>query len=448
MSQLSIRRREFLAACCSGVAAGCLGFGSDRFEPGTILYKNEGRSEPLSDGFLASPRTDWPEFQYNARNHGFNPDVSSGPGRRVQVKWVYDTVPGDYNPDVNSEVILGEAALSDGKVFIARREFFDDPVHQPSKLYVLDARTAREIWQTTLPFEVRTSPTMADRYVFIGGDSHAICVDRINREIEWAREFRNRPEWEEYDRKYATGPPAVGEGRVFFGTVNGYFYAFELETGRELWSYKATELPDNSEPADDANLSVFDGPAAVVDGMVYIGNWNGFVYCFDAETGKVIWRNESLGRGGVQPGPTVVGDTLYANDHVDLVALDRHDGSLQWRFSEDPGRTCESLVYADDTIYVPSGPALESLSTIALDPSDRSIGWRFRGRPQASASTGPELLYVPMVGNLVAIDRELGDVVWELVTDSVIAGPPIITNEAVITIDEKGRVYGIGPESE
>lgn len=444
---MNIRRREFLAACCSGVAAGCLGFGSDTPEPGTILYK-EGRTEAISGGKLTTPESEWPMFQYNAENHGFNTDVSSGPGRRVQVKWIYNTGPSDVNTRRSDDALWGAPALSDGKVFVARGEFFDDPVQHASMLYVLDARTGREYWNVPIPYDIQTGPTVAGRFVFFGTETHAVCVDRIRREIRWAREFRDRPNWEDYNSKYATGSPAVGEGRVFFGVSNGYFYAYEAETGEHSWRYRATELPENTEPARSPNIPIFDGPAAVVDGTVYIGNWNGSVFAFDAATGEVRWRNESLGRGGVQPGPTVVGDTVYANDHVQLVALNREDGSFRWQFSEDPGHTRESPVYADGTIYVPSGPALESLSTIALDPTDRSIDWRFRGRPQESASAGLELLYVPMVGNLVAIDMGTGEVVWELVTDSVIGGPPIITDNAVITADEHGRVYGIGPETE
>jgi outer membrane protein assembly factor BamB len=97
------------------------------------------------------------------------------------------------------------------------------------------------------------------------------------------------------------------------------------------------------------------------------------------------------------PGPTVIDDTVYAVTQVELIAIDAIDGTVRWRYSEDPGSMKDAAIVHNGT-YVASGESYGSLAIAALDRRNRSVQWRVSGRPQSSCSAGPERRYVPLYG--------------------------------------------------
>ena len=62
---------------------------------------------------------------------------------------------------------------------------------------------------------------------------------------------------------------AIVDGVVYVGSYDGKVYALDAETGELVWSY-------------DTDDSVFSSPAAV-DGVVYIGSDDGHVCALDAK---------------------------------------------------------------------------------------------------------------------------------------------------------------------
>lgn len=81
--------------------------------------------------------------------------------------------------------------------------------------------------------------------------------------------------------------PIIYEGKVFqttFGDLDSgnedaaAFYAFDLETGEELWSTL------------DSGIMGALSTAAAADGMVVFSSEDGNLYCFDADTGEKLWE--------------------------------------------------------------------------------------------------------------------------------------------------------------
>src|SRR3990172_7326231 len=71
--------------------------------------------------------------------------------------------------------------------------------------------------------------------------------------------------------------PAVVEGVVYVGSYEGYLYALDAESGEMLWRFKAGDR-------------VYSSPA-VVEGVVYTGSGDGYLYALDADSGKMLWRD-------------------------------------------------------------------------------------------------------------------------------------------------------------
>jgi outer membrane protein assembly factor BamB len=72
-------------------------------------------------------------------------------------------------------------------------------------------------------------------------------------------------------------PPAVvvADGLVFVGSND--LYCFKASTGAKLWSFPLSNECDFT--------------PAVVEGHVYVGSVEGYVYCLDSTSGAQVWNN-------------------------------------------------------------------------------------------------------------------------------------------------------------
>jgi outer membrane protein assembly factor BamB len=70
--------------------------------------------------------------------------------------------------------------------------------------------------------------------------------------------------------------PAVANGVVYVGSVDGNVYALNASTGAKLWSFNAGDVVASS--------------PAVANGVVYIGSFDNKVYAFDQTGGALVRR--------------------------------------------------------------------------------------------------------------------------------------------------------------
>ncbi|MCA9419326.1 MAG: PQQ-binding-like beta-propeller repeat protein, partial [Candidatus Omnitrophica bacterium] len=84
--------------------------------------------------------------------------------------------------------------------------------------------------------------------------------------------------------KFDTGGPvrstaAIVGDRVFIGSNDGFLYALDKATGKEIWKF---ETEDSIEAAP-----------LYRNGTLYFGSADSFFYAVDAETGKEKWKYET-----------------------------------------------------------------------------------------------------------------------------------------------------------
>ncbi len=119
------------------------------------------------------------------------------------------------------------------------------------------------------------------------------------------------------------GAPTVYDGKVYFGSNDGFIYVVRAETGEIVWSYETGNC-------------VYSTPA-IVDGTVYFTSWDGNVYALDSETGKMKWKtkiDEQVSASpAVKDGIVVVGGAFDG----DLAGLNAETGEIVWRFTTKGG---------------------------------------------------------------------------------------------------------------
>lgn len=110
------------------------------------------------------------------------------------------------------------------------------------------------------------------------------------------------------------------------------------------------------ETASDLVSYGVNSPPVVTENYVFITTFIE-VFCFDAETGKQVWRGPAM--DGIQSQPTVLGDRVIVNSAgfqaVDphIRAFDTATGDERWRY--DTGHFSDSTPAVDDgSVYVSS----------------------------------------------------------------------------------------------
>jgi glycerophosphoryl diester phosphodiesterase/outer membrane protein assembly factor BamB len=192
-----------------------------------------------------------------------------------------------------------------------------------------------------LQFDAGYEPVVSGGLVIVGSSR--------NDSVTAFDELTGTERW----RFFTDGPvrfaPAVWNDRVFFGSDDGCLYCVKLESGELIRKFRA--VPSRRKLLGNKRMiSVWPvrGGPVVADDRVYFaaGVWpmeGVFVYCLDAETGKVVWLNDRLGHrfgkhphgteaiGGLAPqGYLVVnGDELVVPCSTAYPAtLDRRTGKL------------------------------------------------------------------------------------------------------------------------
>lgn len=255
----------------------------------------------------------------------------------------------------------------------------------------------------------------------------------------------------------AIHPVVVGQ-RVFFGSsVDHQLHCVDLVTGAEAWTFFSGG-PIRLAPT-------------ITDGRVYFGSDDGFAYCLTAADGKLLWkvrggpteewllaRGEMVSRWPVRTGVLVdrgvayFGAGIFPHDDVFLHAVKAADGTLIWKqdnvSSLDAGRNDLSpqgyLLASDDLLVVPSGRTLPAVFDRATGRMlhKREFGWRSTaggvvGGVQALLADGQ--LYSAGPHHVLAMEQKTGDVGfgWFDGRQMVVSGDAayIATGEAVARLN-------------
>lgn len=220
---------------------------------------------------------------------------------------------------------------------------------------------------------------------------------------------------------YAT--PAVVEGCVYFGTASRPAFYKLSPDGKLKWSYS---LPgrDRGDPAGIKEPLGVYGSALVTDDAVYFGDLNGFLYALDRRTGKELWKLDTRGKDWPEAHPTnasfaspiladgkvvfaggafeqwIAGESSYrgCSGRGFVVALEPRTGKILWKY--DVGPKPEPL---DPPVTIRDswgehvfhcGPATSTVwSTPSFDPTAKTIffGTDTNNSPRRPTKDDPRL---------------------------------------------------------
>ncbi len=251
-------------------------------------------------------------------------------------------------------------------------------------------------------------------------------------------------------------------------TTTAYFPSYRHSWPREGQSvqgvsFASTDFPPPAQPAWRYQT---EGPvrasAAIVNGIAYVGSYDGWLYALDVALGRRLWRFPA--EGPITGAPAWADDRLYfgteAGD-VFCVAQPRKDGpptgQMVWRYRTSAAVTASPLVTASGLVIVGScdgyvygldraggrliwkistgGPVLASASKMS-----RSIpaGVDDTGTPTMQSSG---VLVGSSDGKLYAIEEVKGRIVWTFTTDGPITAATAVLDNRLFVANRGGSLY-------
>jgi alcohol dehydrogenase (cytochrome c) len=128
---------------------------------------------------------------------------------------------------------------------------------------------------------------------------------------------------------------------TYYGAYDGQRYsaldqitAANVKNLKLAWQFQAGVIGLIANPATYA----FEATPIVVDGVMYVSGWDGYVWALDAATGKIFWRyrhaiplDVPMCCGNVNRGVAVAqGKVIFATQNGHVVALDAITGLPVW----------------------------------------------------------------------------------------------------------------------
>lgn len=284
----------------------------------------------------------------------------------------------------------------------------------------------------------------------------AICVNRRTGEIDQNVELlvKDAPQPIHKMNSYASPTAILADGRLLcsFGAYG--FICIDTETGSVLW--RNTELEINHENGP-GSTPVLWGDRVV---QHYDGSDTQFIAALDANTGKVVWRQDRSGKLREDPQlkksygtPLVVethGRPTLVSPASDWVyGYDPESGRELWKvpYGELGFSTVPRPVAGNGYVYLCTGFMKSQLIALRLadDPEQTpTIAWRYDKQvPHISSPllVGAHLYIVSDGGIATCLDAKTGEPAWRKRLGGNFAASPLHADGKVYFCNRSGETF-------
>lgn len=295
---------------------------------------------------------------------------------------------------------------------------------------------------------IRSPPALADGVVFLGSVNGVLrAVATETGETLWSKSASGAT----FSGTRRT--PTVADGRVYYTTSLGTMVARTTD-GKHLWTFEA-DAPVHPSSPDDAER-IYGSNPVVGDGRVYVNAGDG-IYGIDARNGAVRWKVPVV---ETAPNSPAYADGAVYYGRVDgyLVAADAETGDPLWSYDAGYGVSLESPTVADGVVYAAAydGGEEGKRSVFAVDAADGAELWTYdveKGVAE-SVSVADGSVFVPgRAGTLHALNADDGSRLWRRSlgeTASATGAATVVGDTVYVAANVHGRepprLFGIGTD--
>lgn len=269
----------------------------------------------------------------------------------------------------------------------------DGAAYNRSTFFYVDSTKPKVRWRVLMDTASKTTPTISDSMVYIGGYDGTARAYTISGKFRWqyqtgggiagqillqgdkvyvGSEDRNlyclnaangKMAWKFEAEEPIYSAPVTDGKAIYFGCGNGAFYGVDAVTGKQIWK--------NNEATNNIEIKPF-----LSDGKVYYGAWDTFIYCVNTADGKLVWKH--VGQGS------------------------SHGGAAIYYSPADCGPVvCKGVVFTPDRKYEMSLSDLATGNVISSMDSVAGVGLSMDGQSVYLRRTNNKLDKVDSTGKIV-----------------------------------------------
>lgn len=309
----------------------------------------------------------------------------------------------------------------------------------------------------------KSSPIVDDSRIYVGSDQGKMVALDFNGNLLW--EFSA-----DYHEHGIHSSPIIADGKLIFSGYDGTVYALNKDDGSLLWKNRISSYCGSSPVYDASTNLVYIGtenstlkgtlaaldadngilewefstnghvpcrPAAGNDDIVVFGSNDGFVYACRKTDGKFAWKFRALRE--VKGRITIDDGLCYACSHDGFLYCIGMDGSLVWK------RKLGHILYSEPVVFgqkVIIGSYSGQIS--ALDKKSGKILWHFatKGVIQSYPSCCNGIVYFGSGDRcLYSVEAENGKLLWKFETKGAITSSPCIQGNLLLASSNDGQLY-------
>ncbi|MHC3436784.1 outer membrane protein assembly factor BamB family protein [Natrialbaceae archaeon A-gly3] len=388
--------------------------------------------------------SDWNQWNGDRKNTAHRPGLE-GPERRLEEAWTAEV--GE---------LRGSPVLDDRSVYVGTDR----------GLAAFDRDDGYHRWTADLFGEATTPVLTHDRVVVATREGTVYGLEAASGEAVWEESLEGPLE----------STPTIADGVVYVGDADGVA-ALEAHNGERRWYRTDGESeddldPDDLEPdpdADDENglgggtatlevdgletgggdtIGPVVGAPAVADGHVYVGSRGGTVHALEAASGERVWTAPT--NGDPVGGLTAADGRVYvADDAGMLVAMDGETGQSWFTYRIREAFTSSPTVL-EDTLFVAASDGY--LHVTDTEFGNRKLrGYLFSKKGlslDGVARTSPVVvgdvgMVVDSTRAIYAFDATDPDFTWHLPLEAPVVGTPAVAPERLFVAREDGHLSAL-----
>jgi outer membrane protein assembly factor BamB len=254
-----------------------------------------------------------------------------------------------------------------------------------------------------------------------------------------------RPVWRYGAGSLVEFPPAIGYGRLYFSTNAGRFAAISVKTGKRAWKLDlhrcVAASPAIGPHAHGTVYAVFlNKPPCNVDSGGH--GHDGRIVALSAGHGQIHWQHTI---GPSESSPLLIGDRLYVGDwNGDVWAFDADNGRTLWH-RHLGGAIKGAIASADGRLYVGAYDGhLYCLSTAGKTLWRASAQRRLygNGRFYSTPALAYGRVYIGSTdGKVYSFGATTGKLRWSHSTGGYVYASPAVSDDLVFAGSYSGRFY-------
>jgi hypothetical protein len=225
-----------------------------------------------------------------------------------------------------------------------------------------------------------SAPGLTEKRIYVTGEKDSLgyimAFDWEGKQI-WKNCYG--PEWT-FSYRGSRAEPVVDQNRVYVCSGHGDLICYEAETGRQIW--KVNLIHDLG---GENVMYGYSMPVLIEGDQLFCspGGKENNIVALDKYSGRLVWASPGVGESAAYNKPLVIRrgglNILLTFSEFTFLGLNADTGEVLWTFDlnfkgELP---CNEPVYSEGSIYIVAGPGNGALA-FDLSPDGRSIRERWR----------------------------------------------------------------------